>query len=96
MILRDMNQSWKAPVGYLVTGLHAEGAFLVVQYEHRDTQFGKTIMEYVNVYLNDQGREVARTEDSNSFLEMPEPTKGSGGEKTVSWWESVMRILMGA
>jgi len=90
MILTDMNQTWKAPEGYRVHEISALGAFLVVTY--RQTRFvpdTMTPMGYatIQVYVNDQGREVMRTEDFRRVP--PQPVYGLGVAKRLSLWERI-------
>lgn len=51
----NVNQSWKAPEGYALQGVYAEGAFL--RHEYLSLTKPKTL----NVFVNDMGREVTRT-----------------------------------
>jgi hypothetical protein len=62
MLLTDKNQSWQPPEGYQLQSVGPEGAYLCVKYSKRQDKPGWTVANIVTVYLNDQGREVARTE----------------------------------
>ncbi len=77
MILYDKNLSWKPPNGVL-TGVRVDGAFLIVSYDAAIFETG-TITEIgvqsIEVYLNDQGREVLRVqwETSNDATPLMTP-----------------------
>jgi len=75
MILTDMNQTWKAPEGFTMTGVFPLGSFLLVKYMHerQSATVGSSnwLVEYVDVYLNDQGREVVRTESHETISDAP-------------------------
>lgn len=58
MILHDMNQSWTPPVGYTFVSLHPHGGYLLASFE----QLLPNHTNKVVVFLNEAGREVARTE----------------------------------
>jgi len=96
MILYDMNQTWKAPEGYQVRSLFVEGAFLRVEYnqtrfhEGTVTPIGYSV---VNIYLNDQGREVARTEKFNRLPDAPLIDWSDSHpkhKKKLSWWDRLV------
>ena len=53
----DVNRSWKAPDGYDLRGVYAEGAFLRHEY-YQPSPIGEFVF---NVFVNDMGREVTRT-----------------------------------
>lgn len=53
----DKNLSWTPPVGYIVRDVIPEGAYLTIVYD-QCFYGGKHIIQ---VYLNDQGREVGRS-----------------------------------
>ena len=91
MILTDINQTWKAPEGYTATGVFAEGAFLRVVYkrerESANVESPATLVECVEIYLNDQGREVLRKE---AWRSLPlQPVYGIGVAKLSSRWERI-------
>ena len=99
MVLIDKNQSWKAPEGYRFASLAVEGAFLIAHYTQDVFNAETAIFErinYVDVYLNDQGREVARTERIEEIPEVQVEHGSTESKKQLSWREWVMRILMGA
>lgn len=67
MIFKDFNQTLVPPKGFVVNHVKAKGAYLLVQFvKERDTDT-HYIRDYVEIYLNDMGREVARTEDTKTF-----------------------------
>lgn len=78
MILHDTNKSWTPPAGYRLSSFDTRGAYIYVKYVQlffkpgTRTALGQNV---VIVYLNDQGREVARTEECERFpiLSEPEP-----------------------
>lgn len=67
MKFRDYNQTLKEPAGYLLTSLSAEGAFIHLDYRALLYREGTNLVIghcEIHIYLNDQGREVARTQDT--------------------------------
>jgi hypothetical protein len=58
MTFQDKNQTLEAPVGYKFSGSEPMGAFLRVEYR-RQVEARENIL---TIYLNDMGREVARSE----------------------------------
>jgi hypothetical protein len=52
VILKDKNETLKPPAGGEVCGVFAEGSYLRIRYQLPNA--------FTDVYLNDQGREVAR------------------------------------
>lgn len=53
----DVNQSWTPPVGYTFIDICTKGSYLVIVYAKRR---GDILESQVDVYLNDNGREVCR------------------------------------
>lgn len=69
----DKNLTLNAPKGYTFACVDANGGYLRVEYRQRVFQTATTNHIATNVvvlYLNDQGREVARTK---SRYEIPQP-----------------------
>jgi len=65
MKLLDKNQSWTPPEGYTVSAVVAVGSYLRVEFRKPLHRAGyRDARREVNVFLNDQGREVARTEEN--------------------------------
>ena len=59
MIITDINQHLKPPTGYELMNVYPQGVFLKIIYEKKQDCDGSQIV----IYLNDVGREVARTEE---------------------------------
>lgn len=55
MIVLDKNQLLQPPSGYMLRGVAAEGSYLRLEYT-----LNARPTEIVDIYLNDQGREVLR------------------------------------
>ena len=72
MKVYDINQSLKPPKGYRLTSLEPAGAYLKLTY-HQNEEFFRAQVEthpylrgsVVEVYLNDQGREVIRVSNES-------------------------------
>ena len=63
MELRDFNETFKPPVGFVVDSFDARGMYLYAKYKQPFFFEGTEKVQGLNiveVYLNDQGREVAR------------------------------------
>ena len=70
MTLHDMNKSWLPPDGYRFVSITPTGNYLDVLYTQTIFEPGtirKIGQNVVHVYLNDMGREVARTQDQLQF-----------------------------
>lgn len=73
MKVLDKNETLQSPEGYEIVALSAEGSYLRVEYRRwlkRSPKFQS--YSTVVVFLNDFGREVARTEDTTEE-KFPEP-----------------------
>jgi hypothetical protein len=73
MVLLDKNQTLQPPEGYTLRAVAADGAYLRATY---DKTLRPHVVSKVVVYLNDQGREVARSIDEtdySAFAPKPEP-----------------------
>ena len=81
MILRDKNETLKPPAGGEVCGVFAEGSYLRVRYSLPDM--------LTDVYLNDQGREVARL--SWKFPEKPPEPLTREEEDRLAWAKQVAK-----
>ena len=71
MIFQDMNRSWNPPENYVFTNIVVDGAYLRVEYRQKVYRTGTTKIvgeNIVIVFVNDQGREVAR---SKQRVELP-------------------------
>lgn len=71
-IYQDMNGSWSQPRetdGYRFFSAHAQGAYLRVEFRKRfETEAPEPIREeHIVVFVNDMGREVARTIHMNEY-----------------------------
>lgn len=63
MIVTDKNRSFEPPKNGEFLGARAEGAYLKLSYfVHHENDLSASRTKVV-IYLNDQGREVLRTED---------------------------------
>ena len=54
----DKNETLKPPKGFTLADVHGEGPLVVLEYEEKKSPLH---VNYVSVFLNDQGREVLRT-----------------------------------
>ena len=73
MNLWDKNETLQSPEGYEIVALSAEGSYLRVEYRRELKRTSKRVVtSTVVVFLNDFGREVARTEDT-AEEKFPEP-----------------------
>ena len=74
MILKNINQTLREPKNYKFDGVNADGAFLVIAYSQQLWFTGTNRpmgTKWIHIWVNDQGREVIRTEDN--FVPAPEP-----------------------
>lgn len=84
----DMNQSWLPPPGHIFQAVLVDGAYLQVQYHQTVFKPGtRTVIaeNRVIVYLNDQGREVART---TRRIDFPQPATDVIPKR---WWETLIQ-----
>jgi hypothetical protein len=65
----DMNSSWKVPSGYTLTNIAALGALTRLEFRLILAEE----VSIVNVYVNDQGREVFRTSEEDDLYIEPKP-----------------------
>jgi hypothetical protein len=85
----DKNQSWLPPDGYMFQSLLVDGAYLQIFYQQNIFKTGTTQVIATNrviVYVNDQGREVART---TRRIDVPQPAAPS----PKKWWEKLIDLL---
>ncbi len=94
----DKNLSWEPPAGYQFRSVVVEGAYLKLAYSNSASTEGKwptRLTSIINIYVNDQGREVARTavrivDAPPTPIEPPQP---------VAWrfrfWNAVLLTLQG-
>ncbi len=94
----DKNLSWEPPVGYHFSSVVAEGAYLKLAYSNSVSTEGKwptRVTNIINIYLNDQGREVART----AVRIVDAPPELLAPPKPVAWrfrfWNAVLLTLHG-
>ena len=74
MILHDMNQSWTPPAGYSFAFAVAHGSYLSVVYHQTADTETQHVRNIVEIFLNDMGREVMRTEDTATWpIVKPKP-----------------------
>ena len=91
MIITDINRHLKPPTDHQLYSVSAEGSFLVVEY-HQSQYEGEVMRGWstVIVYLNDFGREVARTEKFTKIAPRLPIQDWSDGihspVKVPSWW----------
>jgi len=84
----DKNQSWQPPDGYTFQALLVDGAYLQAFYTQKIFKIGTTLVIAENrviIYLNDQGREVARTKIRADF---PQPAADVIPKR---WWETLIQ-----
>jgi hypothetical protein len=106
--LIDKNQSWTPPEGYLLSAVSADGSYLRIEYRKRSLPDDQPTDQIVNIFLNDTGREVARTEDTRTYYlprgiaVEPEPKQKpvtrwarfcNGGYLILSGFEEMFRCL---
>jgi hypothetical protein len=84
MTFTNINRSWDAPEGFEFQDVSAKGAFLRVSFRRTDEYTsGLKKISVVQVFINDMGREVFRTEHTEtSYREAPEPP----AREPVSRW----------
>ena len=94
MILKNINQTLREPSGYYFDSVRTDGAFLVVAYSQKLLRTGTNIplgTRWIHIWVNDQGREVIRTEDNfvpapePMPLRQPPPTPLTWDERLVKW-----------
>jgi hypothetical protein len=91
MILKNINQTLREPLGYYFDSVRADGAFLVVAYSQKLLRTGTNIplgTRWIHIWVNDQGREVIRTEDNfvpaaESLVTPPPPPPAP----KRTWWD---------
>lgn len=71
MILTDKNTSWVQPFAHLLTNVSALGSLTRMEFR----QILPTEVSIIAVYINDQGREVFRTHETDDLCVAPEPLK---------------------
>lgn len=86
MTFENINGSWKAPEGFSFSGVWPHGAFLQVEFQRICNPSPTTQTTFVtDIYVNDMGREVFRTADSQTHtIEVPEPEPPA--REPVSHW----------
>jgi hypothetical protein len=86
MNVADINKHLKIPDGYKVTHLCAEGSFLRVECR----RLSDDSVSVVDIYLNDMGREVARSAeeiDRIDNLEAYPDNQRVLSYSDVKWWD---------
>lgn len=74
MTLKDFNQTLVRPDHHFVQDVKAEGAYLVVTFANWESTETIRTKNVVKIFLNDMGREVARTEEQFAYaIPQPEP-----------------------
>jgi hypothetical protein len=89
MIMLDKNQTWTPPKGYEFSSLVVAGGYFHVRYQKTVIHTNPAELNElftVDVYLNDQGREVLRTENKSYISESP--IVASQPQKT--FWEQLL------
>lgn len=81
MKLTDMNETLVPPEKYNLDTAYTEGSYLVLRYTQTQEN-GFT--SHVIIFLNDQGREVIRTEDW-----MP-PEAPTPAPVKLTWWQQIV------
>jgi hypothetical protein len=69
MKFTDTNNSWNPPVGFTLTKVLPAGTLTGIEFR----QILPNAVSIVVVYVNDQGREVFRTQESDDLYIEPEP-----------------------
>ena len=88
MKVTDKNQTLVPPEGYTFIFVSAEGGYLRLQYQKILSNSMSVPKEEWTavVYLNDQGREVLRTEEKRDIFPDPDPLPAPPPQ---TWWEEV-------
>ena len=100
MHLFDKNETLQSPEGYEIVALSAEGSYLRVEYRrelNRKVKNGLTssvTTSTVVVFLNDMGREVARTENTTEVF-VPEPHEDVPITAAMQFKNGLFLILAG-
>ena len=93
MTLKNINQTLREPEHYRFEGVRAEGAFLIAAYSQKLLKTGTNLhlgTRWIHIYVNDQGREVIRTEDN--FIPAPEPMSlRQPPPKPLTWDERLVK-----
>lgn len=73
MIVKDFNQTLVQPFDHQLREVHGEGSYLRLVYTHYRCDGRYSYTNQVVIFLNDQGREVARTEETITTAAPPPP-----------------------
>jgi hypothetical protein len=84
MIFKDFNQTLVPPSGLRVVDVMVDGAYLQVTYSDRPDDEEYDVEHRVSIFLNDQGREVARTEE---LLQWPVSKPALEPPPVGSWYQ---------
>ena len=96
----DKNETLQSPEGYEIVALSAEGSYLRVEYRrelNRKVKNGLTssvTTSTVVIFLNDFGREVARTENTTEMY-LPEPHEEAPLTAKMQFKNGLYLILAG-
>lgn len=96
--LHDMNQSWTPPEGFTCEDVKPEGAYLVITYSRRldGDQIVRGGVRVVKIYLQDMGREVARSiQDILDPIEPPHIPKPKSVARRFKFWNGFLLALQG-
>ena len=89
MIVLDKNQTLDRPKGFTFAFVNAKGAYLQLRFQKTVIHVNpaeSNELHTVDVYLNDQGREVLRTEEKHRLPDLPPPVVAPPPQ---TWWEEV-------
>ena len=92
MTFKDKNERLLIPDGYVFTNISAEGSFLRVEFRHLRSEN----VAVMNIYLNDFGREVLRTEEEVDRVDSEEtfPEEKVLLKKHISRWGRICMWLV--
>ena len=99
MILKNINQTLREPSGYYFDSVRTDGAFLVVAYSQKLLRTGTNIplgTRWIHIWVNDQGREVIRTEDNWVPAPVPPPVSVPAPPPPKTFWQELkedMRLI---
>ena len=97
--ITDINGWLKPPADYTLTKVEARGSFIVASYYKRLDPFDDLRWSTVEIYLTQEGREVARTEETKPDRVHPTvadlPYRDYWSEAHPSWWKRFIALLWG-
>jgi hypothetical protein len=96
MILKDVNQTLVPPAGFDLYDVRAEGSYLRLEYNQTKYDANMTAVGWTAtiLYLNDQGREVLRTEQYIAIApKLPPGNVSIPKPWYFVWAEAVLRFF---